>query len=1259
MLYSSSRNDSRTWLREDPEPYASTAQHLDAHGDIGVDTVSPSPPNAFWPPQLARDNEAPYIYPGSGDPSQDLPQDVHGVIDDENDAWLSPQATLSPRVGQTSSPIFNLEGSHSPLSPQTPASDSWDRHITDDGLSCYFVDRANGRVSWLNASEEAPPPYTDSDQSPLSPQSAGLSPLSTLSPFPPIPPQQVTRTLLSTTEFTRSQSYTASGSPSVAGPSVQRHRSASALPSKVTGPPISSPRVGRPLPAVPEYRAPAQGCQFRNSTSSPSSPASSMLPEHRAVDNLYDPVQQALRAFLAFMQVAEADELPNTREVDDYVLNILSSTRALLYVFATPTDGIPSHLYPAGRRDRQFTSHTYPLQAHMQPLYWNVVQALSNLVSSSLTIQYDATLTLQHSHLEDAAAQVDRTVSIFVAEVREFEDHALGNGASETRRLYGTFTSSADKGNTAGEPSIKTLRALDQAALAEVKCAATVVERKLLSLISSSNNAYQKAVRLQVAGQSIIARLSSLVGFIDGIDIMRDIKLCQEDEGYVRTKARLLSRTLLDAVQSLRDDNATLFITTQMSSRAASADSGEFNIIARNLDMLATGIVGNLNLVLTTLDALHALAPMQHSWAQEAAAPFMNPSARDASPVISERPRPSTSSSTESRQGRSFVFDPWGKRPSTASSSGSSRPSTSSVGELRRPSTCPTFPSPLSNSSGIPSAESQDDVIDMASALTRPSLGIRTSLDSDTEDPVSSHSALFPSLPSLDYSDSFSPDQEDPVEVVTPASVSLTQLNQARVPISSTKHVLYSPLHADRSVSAPPFNVQEMNTSPPRGSKLIKMLGNDAPKYYLDKLNADLKPWFLRPDYSSADILADPDGAIRAGTMKALVQRLTCHEHGDPVFVKHFLMTYKSFMTLDELFDHLVERFHIKPPEGLTPFELDQWTKMKQYVVRMRVLNTFKTMLTDDSVLEKEDLYILDRIKSFLSDPEVLSMTIAKQLLSTTEHMLKGGKSPVKKTMPGLISPPSPIVPNSRKNLKLLDIDPLEMARQITLMESTLYRKIRPAECMARTRQQKSDKVDNITTFIQFSNRTINWVIESVLSKSDPKKRAAVIKHFISVAERCRSMQNFSSTVAIVSALNNPAIRRLKRSWELVGSRAFAQFTNCESILNPDRNFQNYWSALKDASPPAIPFFGRYLSTLTFINDGAEDKLSGQMINFRKRQKAAEVIQDIKHWQSRLYNFHAVAIVLAFIESGLNRYISSGDLSDQFWRLSHEREPRE
>ena len=90
-----------------------------------------------------------------------------------------------------------------------------------------------------------------------------------------------------------------------------------------------------------------------------------------------------------------------------------------------------------------------------------------------------------------------------------------------------------------------------------------------------------------------------------------------------------------------------------------------------------------------------------------------------------------------------------------------------------------------------------------------------------------------------------------------------------------------------------------------------------------------------------------------------------------------------------------------------------------------------------------------------------------------------------------------------------------------------------------------------------------------------------------------------------------------------------------------------------------LDFVGVYLTTLTFINDGAEDKLAGKMINFRKRQKAAEVIQDIKRWQAKPYNFQTVASVLTYLEESFQSYQDGIDYGDQFWNLSLEREPRE
>ena len=71
-------------------------------------------------------------------------------------------------------------------------------------------------------------------------------------------------------------------------------------------------------------------------------------------------------------------------------------------------------------------------------------------------------------------------------------------------------------------------------------------------------------------------------------------------------------------------------------------------------------------------------------------------------------------------------------------------------------------------------------------------------------------------------------------------------------------------------------------------------------------------------------------------------------------------------------------------------------------------------------------------------------------------------------------------MPKNTKKVKLLDVDPLELARQLTLMEAALYKKIRPMECLQRSREAKPGKTpDNITTIIQLSNRVGTLVLGS------------------------------------------------------------------------------------------------------------------------------------------------------------------------------------
>lgn len=70
-------------------------------------------------------------------------------------------------------------------------------------------------------------------------------------------------------------------------------------------------------------------------------------------------------------------------------------------------------------------------------------------------------------------------------------------------------------------------------------------------------------------------------------------------------------------------------------------------------------------------------------------------------------------------------------------------------------------------------------------------------------------------------------------------------------------------------------------------------------------------------------------------------------------------------------------------------------------------------------------------------------------------------------------APPPSILPRMGKKMKLLDVDPTELARQLTIMDATLYSRIRVTECLMRAKEQKSKNSDrdNISSIIERTNQ--------------------------------------------------------------------------------------------------------------------------------------------------------------------------------------------
>ncbi|KAL3467826.1 ras guanine nucleotide exchange factor domain-containing protein [Aspergillus heterothallicus] len=428
----------------------------------------------------------------------------------------------------------------------------------------------------------------------------------------------------------------------------------------------------------------------------------------------------------------------------------------------------------------------------------------------------------------------------------------------------------------------------------------------------------------------------------------------------------------------------------------------------------------------------------------------------------------------------------------------------------------------------------------------------------------------------------------------------------------------------------------------------------------------DETPWFLKMDHEDEvfyDTKTDVP-ALKCGTLAGLVEHLTRHDKPDPSFNSTFLLTYRSFTTASELFEMIMQRFNIQPPFGLNADEMQMWVDRKQKPIRFRVVNILKTWF-ENYWMEPNDeshMQLLERAHSFTKDSIATTKTPGStQLLTVIEQRLRGQDTTVKRLVPTQATPaPTPIIPKNMKKLKFLDIDPTEFARQLTIIESRLYSKIRPTECLNKTWQKKvgpdePEPAANVKALILHSNQLTNWVAEMILNQSDVKKRVVVIKHFVNVADKCRTLNNYSTLTSIISALGTAPIHRLGRTWAQVSGRTSAILEQMRRLMASTKNFGEYREALHLANPPCIPFFGVYLTDLTFIEDGIPSLTPSELINFNKRTKTAEVIRDIQQYQNSPYLLTPVSELQDYILSNLQ---GAGDVHDMYER-SLEVEPRE
>eukprot|EP00842_Homolaphlyctis_polyrhiza_P006669 jgi/Hompol1/7002/HPOL_005160-RA len=446
-----------------------------------------------------------------------------------------------------------------------------------------------------------------------------------------------------------------------------------------------------------------------------------------------------------------------------------------------------------------------------------------------------------------------------------------------------------------------------------------------------------------------------------------------------------------------------------------------------------------------------------------------------------------------------------------------------------------------------------------------------------------------------------------------------------------------------------------------RSSKLRQILSEDVAPIVRPKRDV---PWYLQCDYGPNDMILNQEGQIRGGTIQALTEKLTLHDSVDANFTLRFLLTYKSFTNSTSLFHLLEKRFLIQQPAGLTSSQVKEWTDQKLTPIRLRVFNVLKSWVEHYMGDEPDDNKALELIRNFAEKTMSQYMAAASaQLLRVVDRRIENGSSSTSSgrlaTIPSTREMPPAILPKNIKKFKFTDLDPLEIARQLTIKESELFSAIQPAEFLDKSwsKKDKPNVAVNVKKLALLSNQVAGWTAATILGEPDLRKRGKTLAHFISVAEKCASLNNYSGLMSILGTIGSAHIHRLRKTWDLVPPRQLVTYETLREIMSPMRNFANYRNALRSVNPPCVPFLGCYLTDLTFLDDANPDTIKGRdnMINFGKMGKIADVLREVQQFQHIKYVLIKVQEIQDFLDSVL--VVDASDT--EFYDISLQLEPRE
>ncbi|KAL7711941.1 Ras guanine nucleotide exchange factor [Entamoeba marina] len=405
----------------------------------------------------------------------------------------------------------------------------------------------------------------------------------------------------------------------------------------------------------------------------------------------------------------------------------------------------------------------------------------------------------------------------------------------------------------------------------------------------------------------------------------------------------------------------------------------------------------------------------------------------------------------------------------------------------------------------------------------------------------------------------------------------------------------------------------------------------------------------IRKAFSEGIVIKDSNGEILKGDFLGLMNALCLNQNN---VMKAFVWTHGAFSTSVELLNGFLDRYEKACDDD----------SKQSLLIRARIISAVKYWLeniwifvkNNEKSIDVEFSLLLRQLKQYgMKNQEYLLAQCYERVNSGVETSVIQTQTSNEITIPPLsslinIQPPSNAFD---------DVQPIEYARQITLITHEMFKRIKLYEMLMWSSGQK-EMCKNIINSQKFFNGIQNHFTLMILHNHCLIDRIKIITQLTTIAEICYNYHNFDTVICIMLLFNTSALHRLKRTFDGVSEHTKKIIQKLQRLASPENN----WGVLREemnimTRTSVVPYIGLILSDLTFTNFGNQT-YNANLINFCKCRQMAKILQDIiyMHQQTYLQYFQIDVDIQARIISDAHL---DGSLSDlETYELSLQTESR-